>query len=94
MLAISNGFAACLRRGSSLMGWVVIIRTRWNDADIIGQIRDGEKRATNGRSSNLPAIAGEDDILGRATGEALWPERWPIEKLGSQRGRNRQHAFC
>jgi len=35
----------------------------------------------NGRTLNLPAIAEEDDLLGRKPGEALWPEKWPIEYL-------------
>jgi predicted phage terminase large subunit-like protein len=29
----------------------------------------------------FPAIAEADDALGRAAGEALWPERYPIEEL-------------
>ena len=30
---------------------------------------------------NLPAIAGDDDPIGRAPGEALWPERFSVEDL-------------
>jgi phage terminase large subunit-like protein len=29
----------------------------------------------------LPAIAEENDLLGRKPGEALWPERFPVERL-------------
>jgi hypothetical protein len=32
---------------------------------------------------NLPAIALENDPLGRKPGEALWPERYPLEVLMS-----------
>lgn len=60
--------------------WAVILGTRWGDSDIIGQLKEGES-ADQWTFVNLPAIAGDDDILGRAEGEALWPQRWPIEKL-------------
>ena len=33
----------------------------------------------------LPAIAEDDDPLGREPGEALWPERFPVEELEATR---------
>tara|TARA_R110002072_G_scaffold35076_2_gene104175 strand:- start:25035 stop:26663 length:1629 start_codon:yes stop_codon:yes gene_type:complete len=33
----------------------------------------------------LPAIAEENDPLGREPGEALWPERWPLWRLARKR---------
>jgi hypothetical protein len=37
------------------------------------------------RIINLPAIAEEDDALGREPGEALWPERFPVTLLDDAR---------
>lgn len=65
-----------LEPGASL----VILATRWNVNDLIGRcIKDmpGE----NWKVINLPAIAEAHDPLGREIGEALWPERFPIERL-------------
>ena len=33
----------------------------------------------------FPAVAEENDPLGRAPGEALWPERWPLWRLDRKR---------
>ncbi len=63
---------------------VVLMNTRWHDDDLAGRILREEGDIRDGgrwRVLSLPAIAEEDDELGRAPGEALWPERWPIEKL-------------
>lgn len=61
-------------------GVVVVLATRWNVDDLIGRMlawTDGPKITL----INLPAIAEENDPLGRQPGEALWPERYPLEKL-------------
>jgi predicted phage terminase large subunit-like protein len=64
-------------------GCAIVIATRWHHDDLSGRlIRAAE--AGEGmpvRRLRLPAIAEEDDPLGRAPGEALWPERWPIRRL-------------
>ena len=53
----------------------IIMHTRWHDEDIAGhvlqQIARGE---TRGRVINIPAIAEDNDILGRKVGEYLWDE--------------------
>lgn len=56
---------------------VIVVHTRWHEDDLIGRLVE------RGRweSINLPAIAEEKDALGRAPGEALWPERFPVERL-------------
>ena len=60
-----------------------IIATRWHHDDLIGRL----KAVNDGTWTfiNLPAIAESDDPLGRAKGEALWPEGKPIEFLEQQR---------
>jgi predicted phage terminase large subunit-like protein len=64
-------------------GCAIIIATRWHHDDLSGRLiraaRTGD--GTLIRRLRLPAIAEENDPLGRAPGEALWPERWPIARL-------------
>lgn len=67
-------------------GVVVIIATRWHKDDLIGRLLresdDGEGIPI--RHIRLPAMANEDDPLGREPGDALWPERWPLERRDDQ----------
>lgn len=58
---------------------VVIIATRWHEDDLIGRLLASEPGRW--RVLSLPAIAAQDDALGRAPGEALWPARYPVEAL-------------
>lgn len=68
-------------------GTIVIIQTRWNEDDLVGRLIDPlnsyytieEARLWNRIS--LPALAEENDILGRAPGEALWPDRFDEKYL-------------
>jgi predicted phage terminase large subunit-like protein len=57
---------------------IVIMMARWHQKDLAGQILQNEK---DWMIINLPAIAKESDPLGRAPGDALWPERYPKESL-------------
>lgn len=60
-------------------GAVIVIQTRWHPDDLVGRIL--AQRNPDWRVINLPAIAEDDDQLGRKPGEALWPARWPLERL-------------
>jgi predicted phage terminase large subunit-like protein len=64
-------------------GCAIIIATRWNEDDLSGRlIKAADKdEGCPVRRLRLPAIAEEYDPLGRLPGEALWPARWPIERL-------------
>lgn len=59
---------------------IVVTITRWSEEDLdawlISELQDEGWEVVI-----LRAIAEEDDILGREVGEALWPERYPIERL-------------
>lgn len=57
----------------------VIVATRWHDDDLIGRILDEFKGEWE--YIRLPAIAEPGDPLGRQPGEALFPERYPVEEL-------------
>jgi predicted phage terminase large subunit-like protein len=74
--------------------WVVIIATRWHRKDLIGRLLEDAK--TGGEQwcrLRLPAIAEENDPLGRKPGEALWPERFPIEWLENVKGRYKASGY-
>ena len=68
---------------------VVVVHTRWHEDDLIGRITDptnpcySEGEAAKWKIINLPAIAHDDDPLGRQPGEALWPERFDLEFLNA-----------
>ena len=65
-------------------GRIVICMTRWDPADLVGQVikaANADPSADQWYVLNLPALAGEDDPLGREPGEALWSEWYPLESL-------------
>jgi predicted phage terminase large subunit-like protein len=63
-------------------GAIVIIMTRWHEDDLVGRIDADEVRGgERWERLNLPAIAEEDDPMGRTPGQPLWPSRWPLEAL-------------
>jgi len=65
---------------------VVIVMARWHADDPVGRIMDPERGMVNDwEIVNLPAFAGGDDPLGRASGEPLWPERFGREEWESTR---------
>lgn len=70
---------------------VILTFTRWHSDDIIGRITDPENphynaiEAEKWKIIRLPAIAEDDDPLGRKPGEPLWPARYDLDFLESQR---------
>jgi predicted phage terminase large subunit-like protein len=60
---------------------IIVVHTRWHPDDLIGRL----ERAGGWEVINLPAIAENDnahpDPLGRAAGEALWPEMYSAAEL-------------
>jgi predicted phage terminase large subunit-like protein len=80
---VINWYQSTLRTRLAPGGAIILIQTRWHKEDLAGYLiaemekADGEKWEI----LNLPAIAEENDVIGRAPGEALWPERFPLEAL-------------
>jgi predicted phage terminase large subunit-like protein len=58
---------------------IILIMTRWHEDDLAGRLLDSSSDPWVVVS--LPAIAEEEDPIGRQPGEALWPERYPIDEL-------------
>lgn len=82
-------FADCVSRLSP-NAKQFILATRWHPEDLIGHLTSDEyieKLALEGRSDqqfhvvNFPALAEEDDPLGRGPGEALFPEERDVDFL-------------
>lgn len=73
---------------------VVIIMTRWHEDDLVGRLTDSsndyytKEEASKWKILNLPAIAVDNDPMGREEGEALWPEKYSIDFLNSQKIRD------
>lgn len=60
-------------------GAIVLVMTRWHNDDLAGRLLD--KQPGKWEVLKFPALAGEDDPLGRDPGEALWPSRYTRDML-------------
>jgi predicted phage terminase large subunit-like protein len=68
-------------------GCCVAIGTRWHEDDLLGRL---EAQSESGEGLdwdivNLPAMAEEDDPMGRDIGEPLWPQKRSLEYLEDKR---------
>lgn len=63
-------------------GRIIVVMTRWHEDDLVGrllkkeadEIKEGTHKGERWTVINFPAIAEDDDFLGRIEGEPLWPE--------------------
>lgn len=64
-------------------GCAILMATRWHREDPTGWLltRAGTPEGEPVLHIHMPALAEENDWLGRKEGEALWPERWPRRRL-------------
>ena len=80
-------------------GTIVIVQTRWTEDDLVGRLIDpmnpyyNVEEAKAWRKIDLPALAEDNDILGRAPGEPLWPERFTKQYLEEIRATD-PRGFC
>jgi predicted phage terminase large subunit-like protein len=71
-------------------GKLIIVQTRWHEDDLAGRAILSEP---GWEVLKLPALAGEDDALGRKAGEALWPTRYTPEMFERIRTTQGDYAF-
>lgn len=64
-------------------GAVVNVQQRWHTEDMTGKLRASEPNRW--KELVLPAIAKENDPLGREPGQPLWPERYDAVELEQKR---------
>ncbi len=64
-------------------GNTIIVMTRWHEDDLVGRIfsQFSGEILQNWEQISLPAIAIENDPIGRAVGEPLWAERFDVDLL-------------
>lgn len=70
-------------------GSVIVVHTRWSEDDLIGRLESQGWEVVN-----LPAIAEEDDALGRAPGAPLWPELYSLATLAEARALMGEWSFA
>jgi predicted phage terminase large subunit-like protein len=74
-------FSTCVSRTEPNCA-IIVSQQRWDVDDLPGRLIEIMKQGgEQWLVVNLPALAEDDDPLGRKPGEALWPEQWPVEKL-------------
>lgn len=67
-------------------GVAIVLMTRWHEDDLGGRLlKLAEEGGDPVKEIRLPALAGEDDVLGRKPGEALWPTRYSRSNLENTR---------
>lgn len=75
-------------------GAVILIQTRWHVDDLAGRLL---QRAKNGGEQwdviSLPALAEDDDPIGRTEGDALWPKRFSATQLQQKRVQMGSYSF-
>jgi predicted phage terminase large subunit-like protein len=61
-------------------GFIILIMTRWHQDDLAGRILENDKEH-EWKVLKLPALAEENDPMGRSVGEALCPDRFDEDAL-------------
>jgi len=72
-------------------GAIILMMTRWHMYDLAGYLLENEPGSWH--ILNLPAIAGDDDMLGREPGTALWEAAYPLDVLEKRREQMGEYAF-
>jgi len=60
---------------------ILVIMQRWHSDDLVGRLLRDQDSADQWEVIELPALAEDDDPLGREPGQALWPARYPRKEL-------------
>lgn len=79
---VIDWYRTVLRTRLAPGGAIIIIHTRWHKGDLVGHLLEEEEvGGEKWTVINLPALALDDDPLGRAPGDPLWPDRFPLTEL-------------
>lgn len=83
--------ADCMSRLNSSKAWVLMIGSRKHEDDVQGRLFDpmnqhyDSKEAAKWTRIRLPALAEDNDPLGRVKDEALWPDKFGYEHYNAKR---------
>jgi predicted phage terminase large subunit-like protein len=81
--ALWDWFRADLTTRLAPGGRIALVMTRWHEDDLAGRLLEAEPQGW--QRLILPALAGADDPLRRAPGEALWPAAEDLAALARRR---------
>ena len=87
-----NWFRSDLTPRLKPSGRLILIMTRWHEDDLGGRLLTTQ--GTEWRTLRLPALAEENDVLGRSLGEPLWPEWESAEALARKRDAVGERVFA
>lgn len=73
-------------------GSLIVVMTRWHDDDLAGRLLKDERGRWD--ELKLPALAKENDPLGRPVDAPLWPERYDQAELMERRARGDWEWFA
>ncbi len=81
--AIWDWYASTAYTRLEKAGAVIVMHTRWHEDDLAGRLKDAMARGEGDEwvILDLPAVAGDDDQLGREAGQALWPAKYDLDAL-------------
>lgn len=74
-------------------GAIILMMTRWHTDDLAGWLLEQDD-GDEWHVLSLPALAGDDDPLGREPDAALWPEKYPADWLHRRRERMGSYSFA
>lgn len=77
---VGYGFGTDLYTRLEPAGAIIVILTRWHEDDLIGRILNSD-HAGEWEVVNIPALAEDNDPIGRKIDEPLWPERFSYDDL-------------
>lgn len=102
--AVWNTYLGSVRTRLAPGASIFVVHTRWHEKDLTGMLtaQDAEGIGEGWEVVRLPAIAeeheewdlGNDEIWVREPGDALWPERYPIEYLEATRATLGPYLFA
>lgn len=72
--------------------WAILTMSRWHQDDPVGRLLDTQ--GDRWHVVDLPALAEEDDPLGRDEGEPLWPALRPLDWLEDKRVEMGSYGFA
>lgn len=76
-------------------GAIVLTMTRWHDDDLAGRlIREMEEGGEHWHVVSLPALAEQNDPLGRKPGQPLCPDRYDAWKLSALKQKLGNYSFA
>jgi hypothetical protein len=94
MTDLWNWYIRAARTRLMPLAWICVIMQRWSPFDLAGQmgtLAESDPNADQYTVLRLPAIAGDNDPLGREKGQALWPEWYSLPTLYAIRAASHRH---